>query len=442
VPYLTPDSVPEGRVCRALFIPDDTAWLALVSGILTEGAKYWNWEQFGTLTPQECVDVMNEIIQAYYDSENCGCGLPEGGAIIRLNQSYVVQELTGGEWTTPSSTYAIPPPPERTEPTSEQRICLAAKNAVNILQQTYEEITDSFTTGLTVIEALAAVGAFLIGAVVAPLGAVVIGLAALAIASWKVGYDIVEFVTSDFWDAQFTENLTCALIRCATDVDGIVTFDFECVNNELINQIEWLDPTISSYTLAGQVRWLLAQFGADGLNAAGGTTEIIDDDCSFCDVVHCYEIDFRDSDHSGVFTLSAGSYSAGVGYIGEFGGSESQSDVTGYWTFPETVHLQSYQVQFSKSTGGGANNSARAAVLVNPISNWANDRIELNTGAPPTIGTHLCLSNTIDADADGLGADVNSGNVDGTSTLELMRVSYIGDIPSGWSDNCTEDECT
>jgi len=173
VPYLTPDEIPEGTVCRPLYIPDDTAWLALVSGILTEGVKPWNWEQFGTLTVEECVEVMQGIVGSYYNTECDSCELPGGGSIVRLNESYVVEELINGEWVSPSSAYTILPPEARTEPTSKQRICLAAKNACNILQQTYEEITDSATNGLVVLEALAAVAAFLIVAVTAPLGLVV-----------------------------------------------------------------------------------------------------------------------------------------------------------------------------------------------------------------------------------------------------------------------------
>lgn len=282
MPYLTPEEIPGDDDCRPLSIPASTEWLAIVSGALTELTKSWNWQQQGAVTVQEAVERMQAMVADYYNAGCDDCELPEGGAIIRLNDDFTVEELIDGEWQTPSEAYTIPPPPERDDPTSAERKCLAAKNAVNLLEQTYEEITDSATTGLTAIEAIAAVSVFLISAVVAPLGLVVAGLAAIGFGIWKMGYDIVEFVTSDFWDAQFTENFTCALLRCATDTAGVITFDFEAVNAELINQIEWLDPTISSYTLAGQVRWMLAQIGSDGLNAMGGTTEITDSDCDSC----------------------------------------------------------------------------------------------------------------------------------------------------------------
>jgi hypothetical protein len=66
MPWLTPDSIPEGGVCRPLFIPADGTWLALVSGALTELTKSYNWEKFGALTVEETIAQMQTIVDNYY----------------------------------------------------------------------------------------------------------------------------------------------------------------------------------------------------------------------------------------------------------------------------------------------------------------------------------------------------------------------------------------
>lgn len=54
--YLTPDALPDNTLCRALLIPDDPDWLALVTGALSELTHAYNFEQFGTLTPEETAE--------------------------------------------------------------------------------------------------------------------------------------------------------------------------------------------------------------------------------------------------------------------------------------------------------------------------------------------------------------------------------------------------
>lgn len=74
MPWLTPDEAPEGTVCRPLFIPDDPAWLAIVSGAILELTRSWNYEQFGTLTPDQCAELMQVMQQKYYDEICSGAG--------------------------------------------------------------------------------------------------------------------------------------------------------------------------------------------------------------------------------------------------------------------------------------------------------------------------------------------------------------------------------
>lgn len=296
MPYLTLDEIPSGRLCRPLSIPDDPLWLALFGGALTELTLAYNYQQFGTLTPQEMANACQMVIDEWYDAICGTCELPEGGALMRVGGNGVLQQQDNGEWTEPSGDYYIPPPEARTEPTPEERRCLAAANAANVLKQMYEEITDEYGAGLGALEAIAAFAVFVAGIIFPGVGLAVraLGLAALGI--WQLAFDTAEFVTADFWTSAFDDNLLCALLRSASDDAGVVTFDWDKINSELINQIEWIDPTFGSFALAGQVRWMLAQIGVQGLNLAGATTGIGSADCSECIEPWCRREQFSVSD--------------------------------------------------------------------------------------------------------------------------------------------------
>jgi len=143
VPYLTPLALPESDDCRSLSIPADTAWLALFGGALTELLFTWNWEQSeGGLTVSETVAKMQELIDAWYADTCDACELPDGDPLMRIGANGRYEQYIDGSWQEPQGDYAIPPVPARTEPTSEERRCLAAWNAEYVLRQLYEEITD------------------------------------------------------------------------------------------------------------------------------------------------------------------------------------------------------------------------------------------------------------------------------------------------------------
>src|SRR5882724_4803123 len=53
VGYLTPSVSPATSICRALFIPDDEEYLAIVRGCLQTLTFPEAWTPFGTLTPDQ-----------------------------------------------------------------------------------------------------------------------------------------------------------------------------------------------------------------------------------------------------------------------------------------------------------------------------------------------------------------------------------------------------
>jgi len=293
MPYLTPPDLPEEDDCRPLFIPASTDWLALFGGALTELTKTYNWEDSGGLSVQDTVEKMNEIINTWYAEACTDCSIPETeDPPFRINGEGHIQELVDGEWVEPEGDYELPPITAREDGTEADQICLASKNAVNVLHQLYESLSDSFGMDLSADEALLALIELLvtlIGVVFAPIAFV---LAQLVIAVFTALFAALEWITEDLWDENFTEALTCILQSCASNDAGVVTFDYACVQEKLSTGLDGFDISADQARLYVQLTYLLSVIGGvDALNLAGATTAITDDDCSFCEDTWCYEWD-------------------------------------------------------------------------------------------------------------------------------------------------------
>lgn len=63
--YLTPDSVPTGATCRALYIPDSPEYLAIVRGLLQTLTFPEYWDKQGTLTPQQAAESCVEMFERF-----------------------------------------------------------------------------------------------------------------------------------------------------------------------------------------------------------------------------------------------------------------------------------------------------------------------------------------------------------------------------------------
>lgn len=73
MPFLTPDSVPSDTICRTLVIPNDPTWIAIVNGALSVLMFPYNFQQFGSVTPEDVAYRFGEMWDAYRESE---CELP------------------------------------------------------------------------------------------------------------------------------------------------------------------------------------------------------------------------------------------------------------------------------------------------------------------------------------------------------------------------------
>lgn len=322
VPYITPDGIPEATTCRSLLIPSSSDWLAIFSGALTELTKAYNWERVGGITVAEAVAVCAAVIDGYYtdDCEN-SCSLPGGSPVFRIGLNGHVEQLVNGEWVEPQGIYTIPPVPGRSEPTPEERRCLAAENAANVLEQVYENLTDSFNEDRTLEEAVGALLIFIATKFfwLAPIAA---GLLILALAAMEIVYLLIEIFGADLWTAGFTDALVCILYDCATDDGEVVTFDYTCVQEGLADKLEHFDLDAAQLRLLVQLGFILnAIGGADALNHAGATTEVETGDCD-CGTAYKWDFTVSPADWTVVADRGSGCCFGGLGFVSvyNFGG--------------------------------------------------------------------------------------------------------------------------
>lgn len=299
MPYLTPPDLPEGDDCRPLFIPASTDWLALFGGALTELTKAYNWEDSGGLSIDDTLAKMNDIINQWY-AEVCStaCELPGGYRVIRVNADGHLEQIgDDGEWTPTTDDYEIPPPEAREGGTEDDQKCLAAKNAANVLEALYESLSDSWASELSTDEAILAFIAVLVAQVGFAFAPIVWAIVIPLLAFFALVYEALAYLTADLWDEDFTQKLECMLLNCASDDAGVVTFDYQCVQDHLYALATEDGFNELQTRLNLQLAYIL-QFigGIDALNLAGATTAITDDDCDFCVGDWCCRQDFEVTD--------------------------------------------------------------------------------------------------------------------------------------------------
>jgi len=329
VPYLTPQSLPEDDTCRPLLIPTSSEWLALFGGALTELSFKYNWQYSGGLTVDETVAKVNEIINNWYDSACTTCETPGGYRVIRIDGDGHLQQLNdAGDWEDTTGDYAIPDPDARSGGTAEDQICLAAKNAVNVLQQLYENLTDSYSDGLSEAEALTAYILGLTAIVGFEFAPITWGIVAFMTPVFAALYSALGFLFADLWDASVSDQITCFLKLCATNDAGVVTFDWDCFVRQLNSLTNNFSLTEDQLRLYIQISYMLYFIGGvDGLNLAGATTAITDADCTDCNCSGT-SVNFSVSDQG--FTQEAwGSFAASGTYMSNIYGQGIYADVVG-----------------------------------------------------------------------------------------------------------------
>jgi len=287
--FLTPSDVPSEIVCRQLRMPNSLEWFGIFNAALLETIYSYNWSDDvpGNLTREEAAAAAQVFVLQYLNQEHgCdSCTLPGGGAVIGQDEFGRWRMLDNGEWVEPTGDYAIPPLEPRTEPTDEEKMCAAAANASNVIQQLYEALADEYATNHDLALFFVAIGAAIATIFLPPLGLAAASFLTAATILVSEGFLAFNFLTADVWTTDFNNEFTCILLANATvEVDGSVTFNHSQVVNDVTNSLAFtFDVTLAAQRLALQVGTILQYVGADGLDYAGSTTAVSEDDCEFCD---------------------------------------------------------------------------------------------------------------------------------------------------------------
>lgn len=92
MPYLTPDTPSGDTLARRLCIPVEIAHI--VSGALYDLIAIYNWEKFGTLTPEEAVALAWQVLDCY-NQEDDDAMIGELVSYLSTNPPYGVLQCTG-----------------------------------------------------------------------------------------------------------------------------------------------------------------------------------------------------------------------------------------------------------------------------------------------------------------------------------------------------------
>lgn len=314
MPYITPQSIPEETDCRSLLIPASSEWLALFGGALTSFLYSYNWEQTTGISVDDTIAKMGEIIDGFY--AGCAmCRTPGGYRVVRINEDGRLEQLgEGGEWEPATDEYYIPPPDARTDGTETDQMCLAAKNAVNVLKQLYEELAEAFADNLSTAEAITAFIAAAIALVGFEFAPITWAIAAFFLVVFEALYQAIAYIAADLWTEDFDAVLYCILLDCASNDAGVVTFDNDCFNAAMEAQLDaggLSEVQLRLFTQIGYILYFIG--GIDGLNLAGRTTEITNDDCDACNCLGT-SVQFSVDDQG--FSLHSWEGFAGVGTYG------------------------------------------------------------------------------------------------------------------------------
>lgn len=436
--FLTPPDVPEEVVCRTLRIPNSLAWLGIFNKALLAPTYYYNWSDdvAGNMSREDAAAAALVIVTEYFNASlECDtCLSPLGDPFFRVGVGGEIQELTDGVWLPPSGEYTIPAVPARDEPTSEENICLAAMNAANALALLYEAVSDQYNSEIDPLLGIAAL-VLAAGAILTfPFAPIVAGILLWLELPFAIFYATIETASSDFWDAEFTRKLTCVLVEVATDLAGVVTFDFEALIARLAAGTDLFDPTVTELILFGQVDFLLRTLGVEGLNHAGATTAITTPDCP-CNL-HCYLVDLTVTDPASVgIVINHGTWVSGQGIRGDFLPPDNANDTYGSWNFPEQVELFAFAMEYTKTTGAGSGSDVNNLRLSNTppvVYGSAIVAQDVNNG----YGSNIVKQIDYAGQVAGAYWDINSGVTPATIYIIRLWVYYSGEIVPEWEDNC------
>lgn len=327
----TPTSIPDINTDLLIRVPASADWWAIVCGMVESLTHDEAWQQLDGGISREA--AAEKMIQIYYEMIDCasgGCvdccdvlGLKDAlkDAELQVVDGVPQASFDGGTtWIdVPDRGSDILPVLVATNGAdNEEKICNASWRATLVLAELYRQTFGAFSAD--VLTSVRSVFKFLNS--VANVGIEIVKTMYPGIISGAILYNEYPY-TDMFVDATLTtdqkNDLKCLLVESASvSVDGIVTFDFEAVQLNLVSTL--------GFSPGFALTFLNDFIGAAGLNQAG-TVGNATGDCATCDETPCeFEDHFTSGVRSQLHPMSDFPFSQPWGDYGEWSASGGHDD--------------------------------------------------------------------------------------------------------------------
>lgn len=277
------------KTCLQIEIPDHPDWKAVISGVLFELSYWFNWERTGDTSGAQCAAVWKQVYNSI-DWGDMSCCCEEKAVIVRVNPATgrVEQSTDGGVTWQPQPgglpSLIVNPAPPVTSGVAATK-CDAATNVSGQVQVWIDQVSNDFTTAISLLEFGTAVLEAILIAVVTILSAgtltaaealVLPTIAAALYAAWGAGKTIFD----DYWSTDVKDKILCAVFCNIGDDGSFNDAQFSATWNEINSQ---LPASPAKMLFMG----FLSSVGIAGMNAMAATGMSADADCSDC--VECLE---------------------------------------------------------------------------------------------------------------------------------------------------------
>jgi len=284
--FISPADIPAGDICRNLIVPASQDWLGVFSEALSQTIYAYNYEQVNDtdLTPEAAAAEAYTRYEAWLDATCEGGTCPpaevNGKRVTRHNPTTGKWEQIDDEsfgWEPPDEGYAVPAQVGRSEPTDDEKICAAVANATECLRLLYEQSLADFFNEYSSSQAFDAFGEAAGDLIFAGITALIQAYAPWVAPFWELFWGGIALISTNVWTLVFQQHLRCILLEHASIAGGVVTFDFQAVNRDLVMQNL---SSLEEGLWVVQVEYMLLIIGADGLNLAGELDLVAEPDCT------------------------------------------------------------------------------------------------------------------------------------------------------------------
>jgi hypothetical protein len=276
MPYLTPDTPPDDTICLQVVLPNDVGWIGIFKGAVSELIKTYNFELFGSYTPEQTASRFLEIYDDMVFSECDMSGCCYDAVERRVTSDGQMQiRINGGDWipdpNDPRSTGTALPDPIIDEHHTK---CDAASNGKQHLVDYINQESEALGAETDIFVLAAAIAALIVAFFFGQLEAIPL-IVPLIIASIPALISLGQAAWDAYWTSDNEDIILCALF-CTIGDDGKFTTDQMAAF--IAKLTSDLPTSVAKDVLINQI----GAMGLIGLNNACSYGASADADCSGC----------------------------------------------------------------------------------------------------------------------------------------------------------------